>query len=283
MEVGRLVSELKKQNRDQIQICIIDDGSKDNTFEQLEKMDLPSNFEIYKKAHSGVSETRNYGILKAKGQYITFVDADDKLSQDFITKFLNILKKKIDPTIILFGVNIKKDRFIYNKNIAPLIIVFYNSKRLIDVGIHAKFYKLEFLKKNAIKFPKELSIGEDLIFNILCLVNAKTIFLSKNKIYFYLTPHTMGTYKNQALENEQLFQKLLANYVSKIKNKSEIMDYYHITGICYLTLAYFSHGNIFNSLKQLKILANNKYYSKALKNKNFNKIIGKNILYCDFF
>lgn len=85
----------------------------------------------------------------------------------------------------------------------------------------------------------------------------------------------MGTYKNQALENEQLFQKLLANYVSKIKNKSEIMDYYHITGICYLTLAYFSHGTIFNSLKQLKILANNKYYSKALKNKNFNKIIGK--------
>lgn len=77
------VSSVRKQQTSfplTIEIIVIDDGSTDHSVEQLQGPDL----KILHQSHKGSAEARNYGIKEAKGEYILFLDADDKLVPDAI-------------------------------------------------------------------------------------------------------------------------------------------------------------------------------------------------------
>ena len=67
------------------QILLIDDGSTDNTLNIAEKIATQyTYFEIFRRSHEGVSAARNFGLKKANGTYITFVDSDDILNINFL-------------------------------------------------------------------------------------------------------------------------------------------------------------------------------------------------------
>jgi len=68
----------------QTETIIINDGSTDRTLEKLKKYKEYKNIHIYTTKNQGVSAARNYGIKLAKGDWITFIDADDKVTEGFI-------------------------------------------------------------------------------------------------------------------------------------------------------------------------------------------------------
>ena len=74
-----------------IEVIVIDDGSKDRTLsicEEYCKKDV--RVKVYAKPNGGVSSARNYGMEKASGEYLLFVDSDDILSESWDT-LLNFL------------------------------------------------------------------------------------------------------------------------------------------------------------------------------------------------
>ena len=82
------------------EIILINDGSIDNT-EKIVELFASDKIKYYKKANTGVADSRNFGIEKAKGDYITFVDSDDYVSNNYfegIDKYINegvdIIKRK---------------------------------------------------------------------------------------------------------------------------------------------------------------------------------------------
>ena len=88
--LGQGLQELSRQADASIEIILADDGSTDGTGEQARAILAQSGGQhrVLSLAHRGVSATRNAGLLEARGLYVLFLDADDRLHTHFFTDFL---------------------------------------------------------------------------------------------------------------------------------------------------------------------------------------------------
>lgn len=100
----RCLESVLNQKDDEIEIVVINDGSKDSSDKIIQeyKEKNPQIISYYKKRNTGVADTRNYGIQKAKGKYIMFLDADDyidlhlyNLVKQYMQKDIELIKFKL--------------------------------------------------------------------------------------------------------------------------------------------------------------------------------------------
>lgn len=86
------IESLLHQTVQNLQIIIVDDGSKDDSLTIAQTYALQDKrIEVYERPHAGQSAARNYGLQHAKGEYIAFLDADDALLPDWCEKHLNAI------------------------------------------------------------------------------------------------------------------------------------------------------------------------------------------------
>lgn len=79
--LSRLVANLRLQTVRNAQFLLIDDGSTDHTFQVAQELiNGDRRFEVHTKAHTGTGSTRNYGMTRAHGRYLFFLDADDQIA-----------------------------------------------------------------------------------------------------------------------------------------------------------------------------------------------------------
>lgn len=106
----KCVLSILSQDYQNIEIVLVDDGSKDNSLEVCLKMkELDSRVSVFHTENHGSGPARNYGISQAKGKYIYFPDADDYLVPDAISKMVAATEDgKYD--LVVFGFNILNDR-----------------------------------------------------------------------------------------------------------------------------------------------------------------------------
>ena len=109
----RCLDSVLQQKDDELEIVVINDGSKDLSDEIMQeyKLRYPEIISYYKKQNTGVADTRNYGIAKAKGKYIMFLDSDDYIDIDLYS----IIKQYIEKNIEL--IKFKLQRVNENNNI----------------------------------------------------------------------------------------------------------------------------------------------------------------------
>ena len=88
------INSLINQTYYDIEIILIDDGSTDRSSKIIDEYAIKDSriIAIHKK-NTGVSDTRNVGLSKVSGKYITFIDADDYVEKDYIEEVMKVLKK----------------------------------------------------------------------------------------------------------------------------------------------------------------------------------------------
>lgn len=102
--IGRCILSLLKQNEKNIELIFVDDGSIDGSRKVVEEyLSKDNRISLYIKENGGLSDARNFGVTKASGDYILFVDSDDFVAENLLSE----IKKHIDeidkPDIIKFG------------------------------------------------------------------------------------------------------------------------------------------------------------------------------------
>lgn len=91
----RCINSLLNQELDDYEIIFVDDGSTDSSSTILKKYQKlwPNIIRVFQKTNSGQSEARNYGLERAKGEYLAFVDSDDFVSKNCYVDLLKIAEK----------------------------------------------------------------------------------------------------------------------------------------------------------------------------------------------
>lgn len=92
--LSHTIESIIRQTYSDFEILLIDDGSTDSSgkiCDELKQKD--ERIFVYHKKNGGLSDARNYGISKAKGKYLTFVDSDDLLYDDYIEHLYYLIKK----------------------------------------------------------------------------------------------------------------------------------------------------------------------------------------------
>lgn len=195
--IAECIKSIEEQDVD-MEILLVDDGSNDRTI-QICKMYAKDNSNIclLQKEHSGVSETRNYGLMKAVGKYVTFVDADDVLPHGALKRM--VYEMETNEVSMVCG----SYAYLYDNLVMPrrprLAEGMYNfsdvQKKLIDDGtlsgilfgsVCGCLYRKKLLEENDIEFDKEITKNEDGLFNIEYLLHSKNVYvMSELPVYHY--------------------------------------------------------------------------------------------------
>lgn len=89
------LESLVKQTYDKIEIILVDDGSTDSSGKICDKWaKIDDRIHVYHKKNEGVSRARNYGIQRAKGEKLVFIDSDDMLTLNAIECMVEVLLTK---------------------------------------------------------------------------------------------------------------------------------------------------------------------------------------------
>ena len=172
--IRRCAMSLKRQKGD-FEFIMVDDSSTDNGSEILKACADDRFILVNNYHHIGVSGARNCGLDIAKGEWITFLDADDELLPVASEVFGRMAK--IDPTANIIQANHLR------QYAAPGVVNKYPNRRgiytLHDLPqqwcmVWNKLYRHEFIE--GIIFDTNLQFGEDEMFNMECLARDGRIF-----------------------------------------------------------------------------------------------------------
>ena len=192
--IGECIDSVAEQTYDNIEIIVVNDGSKDGSENIIkDKRKRYHNILYYKQRNEGVSAARNLGIKKARGEYITFVDGDDLVGKYLVECLVNQITCTHPGCIIVSKptqkINEFEERVLGYKK--PVVKPIGSSQALIkllypygiDNGPCAKLYPTVLLKKNL--FNIDLSIAEDLELNYRLIKSSKIVKVLNEKLYFY--------------------------------------------------------------------------------------------------
>lgn len=199
------------EKNDRAEVVLIDDGSTDATVEitrsYVKKYPF---FKFIQSSHQGVSATRNLGISKTNGEYITFIDCDDFFEPNFVEKFIQFDKKNAD--IIIVDVETVTSHILKEQlNIEDKISIFKLINRARgNNGICSKIFRKEFLFEKQLKFDTEVTVGEDALFNYQAIDKASSILIASQKFYYVLESHTLPYYNPQILSSELKYRQKTA-------------------------------------------------------------------------
>jgi glycosyltransferase involved in cell wall biosynthesis len=92
--VGRCIESVLNQSYKDFELILVNDGSTDSTLEVCnEYAKKDKRVIVLNRKHSGVSKSRNAGLDRAKGDYITFIDSDDYVDKERYTITIAAMKK----------------------------------------------------------------------------------------------------------------------------------------------------------------------------------------------
>ncbi|EMK3380923.1 glycosyltransferase family 2 protein [Vibrio vulnificus] len=188
--IKECVESVLDQDYERFELLVINDGSTDGSRKIVEHLALKDNrIKVINIDNNGVSNARNVGINNASGKYITFIDADDCISKDYLSYMHGICVK----TKTKFAVSTNYSRYSNEVYTSKDHIEVWTSSKCTEVflypkmtvGCWNKIYDLDFLNKNNIRFKTNLFFGEGLRFITDVSQRVENVGVGKRKVYMY--------------------------------------------------------------------------------------------------
>lgn len=187
--IDRCVESVVKQTYRFWELLLVDDGSPDNSGLICECWAKKDNrIKVLHKKNGGVCSARNLGIENASGKWITFIDADDAIESDTLSKCSAFFDKE---DVVRFSMKYvySKDGEVYSDMLlSDMSRTEYISKvisRETILGVCGCLYRTSIFIDNNIRFNTSLISGEDWVVLFQALLNANTIKVLPNPSYLY--------------------------------------------------------------------------------------------------
>lgn len=196
--IENAIQSVLQQSYTNYELIVVDDGSIDRTSEVIKKYSSEERVRIIKKSNGGVSSARNIGINRAKGDYLMFLDSDDRLMDNCLTRLVEYIENYKEADLIIFGWKEEGSsntiRKVADKSI--FVDVVESIERIIktDFGCGGGYPWNKLWRVNAIKnkdiipaFNEKLILCEDKEWTVRLLLNCKRVLLIPDVLYIYHT------------------------------------------------------------------------------------------------
>lgn len=195
------IESIINQTYKNLEIILVNDGSTDNSLliaENFSKQD--ERIKLYSKPNGGLSDARNFGIDKATGDYIGFVDSDDKIFPEMFSVLHKLIKKNdADISMVDFVRSNEKiknnflDTKVYGKEVFDKIMLDEICSHVWD-----KLFKKELFEN--IKFPVGMHF-EDLAILYKITYKINKFVLSNQQLYWYRVDNVNSITQNKKNDN----------------------------------------------------------------------------------
>ena len=219
--IAETVKSVLQQSVEDIEIIIINDGSTDESRTVLEELkNTDQRISLIDKPNSGVCDTRNLGIKKATGKYITFLDADDLWEKTFLEECLKVFEVDQNIKAVYSKVQLineksdKLDKYLEANTIQSVKDVL-EWKRGYVASMGCTIYDIEIVKQVG-EFDTNLSTAADQDFHLR--VAAITPIVGLNKTLFYYRIHSNNMHANiEVMEKDHIY----------VFEKAKKLNFYH--------------------------------------------------------
>ena len=286
----RCINSLLNQTYKNLEIILIDDGSTDESYDICKKYEKKdSRILLIKKKNQGVSSARNTGLRKAKGEFCTFVDADDFIGRDFIKTLVSYQIKNNYDIVISNAIDCYENNSqkIYNPSFEAIELDKKNSIKeflrgqLFTCVCWGNLYKTNMIKKNS--FDCNMRIAEDGKFLLDSIeLSEKNIIIPERLYYYFIRKDSVvhSGFSEKYYDEMKFCKELIYNFDNDMELKKEAENKYNNF---LLNLLYFKDIKS-NDLRNIAIeLKNNKNLNKGIKCKVRNYILTNKVLRRIFF
>ena len=196
--LDKCINSLINQTYKNIEIILVDDGSKDNSLNICNSYANKDNrIKVIHKDNGGVQSARNRGIDEATGYYMCFTDADDSVSDTFIEKFINVYNSGNYECVVGGFYKVDKDYNIISKNdsLINLKIPTFESERWamyferFGCYVWNHMFITEIVLKYNVRFDKDVIIFDDTAFTMNYLNHIDSIGFTNSNDYYYVCEH----------------------------------------------------------------------------------------------
>ena len=208
------ICSVLNQSYKEYELILIDDGSSDKSIEVCKEYVKrnPNKIKFFHQENQGVTAARRLGVYYAKGDYICFVDSDDRISYNALEILMNFVNDDVDVVItdtnfdaIITG-NDYVNRLLCGKMPVTLWGKLFKKKLLINSG--------------ALDLDRRINVGEDWYANVRVALCAERIVCLSSSVYLYNDNPTsvMHVHKN-SLVYEEKFRKAIEYALGEEKSK----------------------------------------------------------------
>ena len=270
--IKRCLKSILNQTYENIEMIVVDDGSTDNSFNIISKFE-DKRIRYFKKENEGVSIARNYGIKRAVGEYLLFVDSDDYIAKDIVEE---LIKKTNGLSEIVFCNNLE---IWYNKEEERRLFISVdklnkkNVMREIASGraglVCSKLVSKKVIEDNNISFDEKLKVGEDQLFFLEVAEKCDEFKYVDKSLYFYdrtnensaTIKYQHNLYKNFTYLYDQVFKVLERNNMRGKEDRQLLVNKF-------ILLAWTAVNNEVDGLKENSIIFGLKNIREILKESN---------------
>lgn len=285
------VDSLLKQTYKKMEIILVENGSLDRSFSVCRRYaEREKNIKAYHLEDAGVSRARNFGIRQAEGSYVMFVDCDDYCEADYCARMLETVGKCGANCMPVCGFDRTQGYFVDGMKQTEAVEDAFEEislNRLLDIFkrgmlnmLWNKIYDRAVILENNIQMREELSLGEDLLFNLEYLYKAgiERIYIDSKPLYHYVRSGRESLdnryYKN-LWELINLFLDEIKKYCGlwQIKDEDLYADivYYYYMDLFQNTFSPQNETSIWEKFKQNKKIMKDIRFQTAMNGRYYIK------------
>lgn len=185
------LASVAEQNLREIEIICVDDASPDACGRIMDEYaGRDARLRVLRQGHAGVSVARNRGLAAARGNYVYFMDSDDRISPDFLESLTAAAQEKGAQLLLFAGMFAGKD---------PRSVAYAPTCAL--------FLRRGLLRDPALRFPPGVQPAEDAVFSHLCLALAGRVAVGGGGTYHYIM-HQEQDHRKTATRGRQIVSRL---------------------------------------------------------------------------
>ena len=227
----RCIESVLNQKYNNFELLLIDDGSTDTSGKICDSyVAKDSRVKVFHKKNGGVSSARNLGLENSRGEWITFVDADDWIKTEYLEHLVSHIQENVD-LVISYSEIFRKNYSYIEKYPSQLIndsnfeIMFSENDMYWHTAPWSKLYRSSLIQDLDLKFKEGMHIGEDACFLYEFMLGSRNIFISSDTDYCYnQVSENSLTKRMNSLDSELFSYHNIKNIVNKIFESKDIKD-----------------------------------------------------------